>query len=67
MCGPIYVKFFIRMQQNAAIIFEIMLESSIIRALCSALLLLDDKEEVAKKNSARRSICVKPWLKEGLN
>ena len=51
-CGPIYVEFFIHVQQNAAITFEIMLKSSIIkdglkekRALCIAL--LDDEEEVA--------------------
>ena len=30
ICGPIYVEFFIHAQQNAAITFEIMLESSII-------------------------------------
>ena len=31
ICGPIYVEFFIHVQQNAAITFEIMLELSIIK------------------------------------
>ena len=31
-------------------------------ALSTALLLLDNEEEVAKKKRARRSIWVKPWL-----
>ena len=48
---PIYVEFFIHVEQNDVITFEIMLESSIIkdwikektRALCIALLVLDDE------------------------
>ena len=31
ICDPIYVEFFIHVQQNAAIIFEIILESSIVK------------------------------------
>ena len=31
ICGPIYVEFFIHVQQNAVITFEIMLKSSIIK------------------------------------
>ena len=31
ICGPIYEEFFIHVQQNAPITFEIMLESSIIK------------------------------------
>ena len=68
ICSPIYVELFIHAQQNAWITFEIMLESSIIKdglkvkTSCVALLLLDDKEEVAMKKRARRSIWVKTWL-----
>ena len=32
------------------------------QTFCTALLLLDDEEELAKKIRARRSIWVKPWL-----
>ena len=54
--GPIYVKFFIHVQLNAAVTFEIMLESSIIKdrltektssLYCSAF--THDEEEVARK------------------
>ena len=31
ICGPMYVEFFIHVQQNAAITFEIILDSSIIK------------------------------------
>ena len=32
------------------------------QALCTALLLLDEEEEIARRNRLKRSICVKPWL-----
>ena len=32
------------------------------QALCTALLLLDEEEEIARRNRAKRSIWVKPWL-----
>ena len=60
---PIYVEFFIHEEQNDVITFEIMLESSIIkdgikektRALCIALLVLDDEEKVAKRKKRKEA------------
>ena len=32
------------------------------QALCTALLLLDEEKEIARRNRAKRSIWIKPWL-----
>ena len=32
------------------------------QGLCTALLLLDEEEEIARRNRAKRNIWVKPWL-----